>query len=122
MRPKFLKARQKDRQTNLFGFSATLLAKNNFANGENVNFYARYTYGNRNKGGLKIMHWNAGGGFLSNKIEHIEQVIQYYHPHIFGISESQFRKDHDINDIQIKDYEIYLSKSLENPVSDTMET
>ena len=82
---------------------------------ENVNFYARYTYGNRNKGGLKIMHWNAGGGFLRNKMENIEQVIEKYHPHIFGISESQFRKDHDINDIKINGYEVHLSKSLDNP-------
>ena len=81
----------------------------------NVNFIARYTYGNRNKGGLKIMHWNAGGGFLKNKMGELESVIQKYHPHVFGISESVFRENHDINDVSVAGYDVYFSKSLENP-------
>ena len=33
----------------------------------NHNFIAKITYGNRNKNGIEICHWNAGGGFLINK-------------------------------------------------------
>ena len=80
-----------------------------------VNFQARYTYGNRKKNGLKIMHWNAGGGFLKNKIHEIENIIGGYRPHLFGISETSFKKGHDISDIQIQDYTIYFSKTLDNP-------
>ena len=80
-----------------------------------VNFYARYTHGNRRKGGLKIMHWNAGGGFLKNKIHDIENVISGYRPHLFGVSETRFKKGHDIADVQIQDYEVYFSKTLDNP-------
>ena len=79
------------------------------------NFYARYTNGNKRKGGLKIMHWNAGGGYLKNKIPEIENIIGGYRPHLFGISESCFKTNHDISDIQIPEYEVYLSKTLENP-------
>ena len=38
------------------------------------------------------MHWNAGGGFLKNKMLELESVIQKYHPHVFGISESVFKE------------------------------
>ena len=80
-----------------------------------VNFQARYTYGNKKKSGIKIMHWNAGGGFLKNKIHEIENIIGGYRPHLLGISETSFKKGHDISDIQIQDYSIFFSKTLENP-------
>ena len=80
-----------------------------------VNFNARYKFGNKQKGGIKIMHWNAGGGFLKNKIHEIENVITGYRPHLFGISETCFKKGHDISDIQIQDYQVHFSKTLENP-------
>ena len=87
--------------------------KNNIST--DVNFNARYKYGNKQKGGMKIMHWNLGGGHLKNKIHEIENVITQYRPHLFGISETLFKKDHDISDIQIQDYQVFLSKTLENP-------
>ena len=34
------------------------------------NFYARYTYGNRNSKGIKLCHWNAGSSHLENKNGH----------------------------------------------------
>ena len=80
-----------------------------------VNFYARYTNGNKQKGGMKIMHWNAGGGYLRNKIPEIENIIGGYKPHLFGVSESCFKKEHDIADIQIDGYDVYLSNTIENP-------
>ena len=61
------------------------------------------------------MHWNAGGGFLKNKIHGIENVISGYRPHLFGVSETCFKKGHDLADVQIQDYEVYFSKTLDNP-------
>ena len=81
----------------------------------NVNFLARYKFGNKNKGGLKIMHWNAGGGYLKNKINEIETVIATYKPHVLGISESCFMEEHDRNEIEIENYDVFLSRTLENP-------
>ena len=81
----------------------------------NVNFNARYKFGNKQKGGIKIMHWNAGGGYLKNKIPEIENVISGYRPHLLGISETCFKKGHDVADVQIQDYEIFFCKTLENP-------
>lgn len=80
-----------------------------------VNFNARYKFGNKKRGGIKIMHWNAGGGFLKNKIHEIENVISGYKPHLLGISETSFKSSHDISDIQIQDYKIFFSQTLENP-------
>ena len=82
---------------------------------KDVNFNARYKFGNKQKGGIKIMHWNAGGGYLKNKIHEIENVISGYQPHLFGISESSFKKGQDISDVQIQDYQVYFAKTLENP-------
>ena len=85
----------------------------------NHNFIARYKFGNRNKSGLKLMHWNAGGGFLRNKLHHIESVVEQYKPHIMGISETQFKSGHDINEIKINDYDVFFSKTLANPLLNT---
>ena len=79
-----------------------------------VNFEARYKFGNKKKGGIKIMHWNAGGGYLKNKIHEIENVIAGYKPHLLSISETSFKKGQDISDIQIQDYKIYFSKTIQD--------
>ena len=38
-----------------------------------------------------------------------------YQPTLLGISETSFKKGHDISDVQIQDYTIFFSKTLENP-------
>ena len=57
--------------------------------GDKNNFAARYTYGNR-RTGIKIAHWNKGGGYLTNKINEVEYLVRYYKPHVIGISESNW--------------------------------
>ena len=47
----------------------------------NVNFEARYKFGNRSKG-IKIISWNAGSRHLHNKIEEFENVVSTFKPHI----------------------------------------
>ena len=56
------------------------------------NFYARYTYGNRNNRGIKLSHWNAGNAYLENKTNEIETLISDHHPHLLGISEANLHK------------------------------
>ena len=34
---------------------------------------------------------------------------------MFGISEANFKKSHDIEDVKIENYDIYFSKTLDNP-------
>ena len=34
--------------------------------------------------------------------------------HIFGVSEACFKKEHDLNDIRINDYEVFLANTLVN--------
>jgi hypothetical protein len=79
------------------------------------NFQSRYKHGNRQKNGLKIMHWNACGKHLINKIGNIESVINGYRPHFLGISEANLLKKHDITDVQIENYTLYVSNTLSNP-------
>ena len=79
------------------------------------NWYARCTYGNRRNKGLKFSHWNAGPAHLPNKLDQLEQVISCYSPHIFGISEANLLAKHNIDDVQIQDYELITAKTMENP-------
>ena len=60
------------------------------------------------------MHWNAGGKHLANKIDNIESVINGYKPHLLGISEANFLKSHDVNDVQIENYKLFLSNTVHN--------
>ena len=80
-----------------------------------VNFEARYKFGNRRRQGINICHWNKGGGYLTNRINEIENVIDTFRPHLLGISEANVWKNHDIQDIQIENYNVHLAKSIENP-------
>ena len=79
------------------------------------NWYARYTYGNRNNRGIKLSHWNAGSAHLPQKLNEIESVINRHNPHIFGVSESNLLKKHKIEDVQIPDYELITALTMDNP-------
>ena len=83
--------------------------------GYDVNFYARYTYGNRISCGIKLCHWNAENAHLKNKMNLIENLIGRYSPHILGISEANLLKYHDQSLVQIPGYELYLSSTMDNP-------
>ena len=78
------------------------------------NFYARYTNGNKSNKGIKLSHWNAGSAFLENKVNEIETLISGHHPHLLGISEANLRKDHNIGNCMIEDYELITSKTMNN--------
>ena len=80
-----------------------------------VNFYARYTYGNRKNRGVKLCHWNAGNAFLKNKMYSIENVVDRFSPHILGISEANLLKCHDKDEVQIPNYELFTSLTMDNP-------
>jgi hypothetical protein len=60
------------------------------------------------------MHWNAGGKHLKNKVTNIESVINGYKPSILGISESNFFREHDVQDVQIENYRLYFSNTINN--------
>ena len=94
-------------RNNLQWFSTSFL-------GTNSNFYARYTYGNRSTKGIKLSHWNAGSAFLENKMNDIENVIGNHHPHLLGISEANFHKNHCLDNCKIEGYELITSKTLNN--------
>jgi hypothetical protein len=82
---------------------------------KNHNFLAIYRIGNIRRNGIKLCHWNKGPGFLSTKLNEVENVIHGYHPHILGISEANFHSKHDDQDVQIENYDVHFSKSLKNP-------
>ena len=82
---------------------------------EDYNFLARYRHGNRRSSGIKLCHWNKGGAFLINSMNEIEQVITQHRPHVLGISESNFLAKHNIEDVQINDYNLILADTIKNP-------
>ena len=78
------------------------------------NFFARYTYGNRNNRGMKLSHWNAGNAYLENKTNEIENLISDHHPHLLGISEANLHKDHCIDNCKMEDYDLITCKTMDN--------
>ena len=44
----------------------------------------------------------------------LEQVVAGLHPHVLGISEANFKKGHNLEDVQIEHYDLLLSKTIEN--------
>ena len=85
------------------------------SNVEDKNFLARYTYGNRRQHGINIVHWNKGSSFLENKKFDIEQNIQKYHPHIFGLSEANLFSHHDQANVQYPGYTLHTCPTISNP-------
>ena len=79
------------------------------------NHFSKYTNGNRNKNGIRICHFNKGGAFLHNRIHDIENIISQHRPHLLGISESNHFKGHDLESVQIDNYKMITSKTLDNP-------
>ena len=61
-----------------------------------------------------MAHWNAGSAHLHNKMDELQEVVADLHPHVLGISEANFRKTHTLEDVQIQDYDLVLSKMIEN--------
>ena len=49
-----------------------------------------------------------------HKMDEIEEVVSNLHTHVLGISEANFKKGHSIEDVQIQDYELILSKTIMN--------
>ena len=78
------------------------------------NKLARAITGNRANRGIKIAHWNMGSAHLHNKMLELEQVVSDVHPHVLGISEANFKVGHDLDNVQIQDYDLILSKTINN--------
>ena len=61
-----------------------------------------------------MAHWNAGSAHLHNKMTELELAVADHQPHLLGISESNFKQGHNLEDVQLPDYELLLSKTIEN--------
>ena len=70
--------------------------------------------GNRQNRGIQIAHWNARSAHLPNKMNEIEYAVSEHYPHLLGISESNLKRVHDIQNVQLQDYDLIVSKTLEN--------
>ena len=81
------------------------------------NFLAKIVNGNRGSWGpgIKLLHWNKGPSFLHNKQDEIEAMISLHHPHVLGLSEANFRSDHDPGLVQHANYDLHLSPTSSNP-------
>ena len=79
-----------------------------------TNFNSRYLYGNRRANGIKICHWNKGPGFLQNKVTEVKNIVNKLHPHIIGISEANLHQHHDQGLVQLEDYVLHISPTINN--------
>ena len=78
------------------------------------NKLVRAKTGNRQNRGIKLARWNAGSTHLTNKMHEIEQVVSENRPHLLGISEATFRRGHEIEEVQLEEYDLILSKTFDN--------
>ena len=44
----------------------------------------------------------------------IEQVVSENHPHLLGISEANLKQMHDLDNVQLQEYDLITSKTMEN--------
>ena len=44
----------------------------------------------------------------------IEQVVSDNHPHLLGISEANLKRDHNIDDVQLQEYDLIKNKTIDN--------
>ena len=61
-----------------------------------------------------MAHWNAGSAHLHNKMDELEQVVSDLHPHVLGVSEANFKLGHSLDDVQLQEYDLVLSKTFGN--------
>ena len=47
-------------------------------------------------------------------MDDIELAVSEHHPHLLGVSEANLKRVHDIQDVQLQDYDLILSKTMEN--------
>ena len=79
--------------------------------GNTGNFWARYLHGNIQKQkGIVNMQFNIIS--LRFKVAELKQLIKNHNPHIFGISESELKKERvEENTLKIPGYDILFPKS-----------
>ena len=64
---------------------------------------------------IKIAHWNKGSSLLVNKIQEVKAVLALEKAKIFGLSEANLLAGDDRNLVSIADYNLHVSKTINNP-------
>ena len=44
----------------------------------------------------------------------LELAVADHQPHMLGISEANFEQSHDLENVQLADYDLFLTKTIEN--------
>ena len=58
-----------------------------------------------------ICYWNKGSSYLINKREDIKEIINTHKPLVLGLGEAQFKKNHDLAEVQQPGYTLHLDSS-----------
>ena len=74
------------------------------------------SHGNRGQRGhvIKILHWNKGPSFLQKKHQDIETIIAGHTPDVLGLSEANFKNQHDASLVQHREYNFHTCSTLQN--------
>ena len=51
---------------------------------------------------------------VSRWMDEIELEVSEHHPHLLGVSEANLKSVHDIQDVQLQEYDLILSKTMDN--------
>ena len=71
-------------------------------------------HGNRKNLYLKILSWNSGHTFLINQMNEIKWLLQDEAPHILFVSESNLKRSHDRDQVEIDGYSLHTTKMIRN--------
>ena len=52
--------------------------------------------------------------YLHRKLPEIETLIGKHNPHVFALGEANILKEHNLDDLKIKNYELHTAKSIDN--------
>ena len=86
-------------------FSRSEQIKNHYYMFSNIsNFQSKYLYGNRNKSGLRICHWNKSNAAMTSRLSEIRNIISVHRPHLLGISEANIYCNQDKNIFNISGF------------------
>ena len=69
-------------------------------------------YGNRKNRELRIVSWNSGHTYLINQMNEVKMLVQEKSPHILFVSESNLRRSHDKEKVELDGYGLQTTRMI----------
>ena len=64
--------------------------------------------------GINCLYWNKGPTFLGNKQSDIETIIKDHNPHVLGLGEANFLREHNLDAVKQNGYDLHLDACVDD--------